>query len=91
MLPLRTRRLKKQKLKLVIELDSILVFIVLYAILLFADLIPLIKNKDKKALYLSIPVYLITLTANFLVSLNLINLNLSQIITRIISSIIKIE
>jgi len=47
-------------------MDSISVVLVLYAILIFIDLTPLIKKKKRKALYLSIPVYLLTLTVNLM-------------------------
>ena len=45
-------------------MDSIAVILVLYGIFIFIDLIPLMKKK--KALYLSIPIYLLTLIVNLM-------------------------
>jgi len=47
-------------------MDSIVVVLVLYGIFILIDLIPLMKKKKKKALYLSIPIYLLTLIVNLM-------------------------
>jgi len=47
-------------------MDSIAVVLVLYGIFIFIDLIPLIKKKKKKVLYLSIPIYLLTFIINLM-------------------------
>lgn len=49
-------------------MDSVLIFLFLYAILLLADLIPTIRKKKKKALYFYIPVFLLTLVINLMQS-----------------------
>lgn len=50
-------------------MDTILIFLFFYAIVLFVDLIPLIRKKEKKSLYLSIPVFLLTLAVNVMAGL----------------------
>ncbi len=50
-------------------MDSMMVLFALYGILICIDLIPLMRKKRGKALYLSIPVYLLTLTINSMAGL----------------------
>jgi len=65
----------------------------LYTILICIDLIPLIKKKNKKALFLSIPVYLLTLIVNVLEGFDIdfppINAMITQIITSIFPNIMR--
>lgn len=50
-------------------MEYILICLLLYGILFVADIIPSIKKKDKKTLYVSIPIYAITLVLNILIGL----------------------
>ncbi|MDF1495293.1 hypothetical protein [Caproiciproducens sp. CPB-2] len=68
-------------------MSSMIVFLILYAILIVFDLIPVLKKRDKKALWFSIPVYLITLTANIMLSFSADITGSNKIISQIISSI----
>ncbi len=69
------------------DMSSMIVFLVLYAILIVFDLIPVFKKKDKKALWFSVPVYLITLTVNIMTSFGVDMMSPNKIISQIISSI----
>lgn len=60
----------------------------LYAFLICFDLIPLIKKKDKKALFLNVPVYLLTLTVNVMVAFGFKFFPINDMIKQIITSII---
>ncbi|MGX8700397.1 hypothetical protein [Caproiciproducens sp.] len=60
---------------------------ILYAVLVVFDLIPAFKKGDKKALWFSVPVYLITLTVNIMMSFGADITSPNKIISRIISSI----
>lgn len=68
-------------------MDEFLIFAILFLILIFADLIPTIRKKDKKTLFFSIPVYLITAALDFMIALGVslppLNLYLKQIISSI--------
>lgn len=68
-------------------MDLFLIFAFLYFVLIIADLIPTIRKKDKKALFISIPVYLITIALNFMIALGIqlpkVNLALKQLISSI--------
>ena len=72
-------------------MDSMIVFIFLYAILICTDLIPLIKKKDKKVLFFSVPVYLLTLTVNIMQSFGFNLFNPNNIIKQVITSIFHIS
>lgn len=49
-------------------MQYLLICLFLYGILIVADIIPAIKQKDKKTLYVSIPIYSITLILNVLLA-----------------------
>lgn len=53
-------------------MQYLLICLFLYGILIVADIIPAIKQKDKKALYVSIPIYFITLVLNVLLAFGVI-------------------
>ena len=72
-------------------MDSMIVFIFLYAILICIDLIPVIKKKDKKVLFFSVPVYLLTLTINIMQSFGFNLFNPNNAIKQIITSIFHIS
>ncbi|WP_312693741.1 hypothetical protein [Caproiciproducens sp.] len=72
-------------------MDSMIVFIFLYAVLICTDLIPLIKEKDKKVLFFSVPVYLLTLTVNIMQSFGFNLSNPNNVIKQIITSIFHIS
>lgn len=52
-------------------MDSILVFLALYAVLVITDLIPVIRSGKKKEMVFSFIVYAGTLFLNILLTLNL--------------------
>ncbi len=68
-------------------MSSMVVFLILYAILIVFDLIPVFKKKDKKAAWFTVPVYLITLTVNIMMSFGVDITSPNKIISQIISSI----
>ena len=68
-------------------MDILMISGFLYAFLICFDLIPLIKKKDKKALFLSVPVYLLTLTVNVMIGFGFSFPPLSDMITQMITSI----
>jgi hypothetical protein len=68
-------------------LDSFVIFIILYIILIVFDLIPLIKKKNKKALYVSVPIYLLTITVNSMSSLGFPFVSLGPLLQKLIASI----
>ncbi len=72
-------------------MDSIVIYIALYGFLLFADLIPAIKKKEKKALYFSIPVYLLTLAINIMMALGTNIPSPNGPIIQIINSIFHVQ
>ena len=72
-------------------MDVILITGFLYAFLIIFDLIPLIKKKDKKALFLSIPIYLVTLTVNVMSGLGVKFPYINDMITRMITSIFHMQ
>lgn len=45
---------------------SAIFYIILYIVIIIFDVIPFIKNKDKKVLYIYMPILLVTLTINIL-------------------------
>ena len=63
----------------------------LYVFLLFSDLIPLIKKKEKKALFVSIPVYVLTLTINVMVAMGFAFPPINDMITQMIKSIFHMQ
>lgn len=62
-----------------------MVCVILYAILLATDIVPLIKKKEKKALYISIPVYAVTFAVNVLIGLRVHIISLGELTDRIMS------
>ncbi len=72
-------------------MDGMLIYAVLYAVLIFFDLIPAIKKKDKKSLYFSIPVYLLTLGINVMIALGVNIPRFHEPIKQIINSVFHIQ
>ncbi|NLJ30270.1 MAG: hypothetical protein GX424_01470 [Clostridiales bacterium] len=46
--------------------ESFIIYIGFYVLLIFTDLIPDIRKKDKKSLWIFIPVFIATLTMNIM-------------------------
>jgi hypothetical protein len=63
----------------------------LYVFLICVDLIPMIKKKEKKALFLSIPVYMLTLAVNVMVGLGINLPPFNDMITQMIKSIFHMQ
>lgn len=72
-------------------MDQTWVFLFLYTVLILFDLIPAMKKKDKKALYVSIPIYLLTLTVNLMSSFGFSFPALNPIIGQFIQSIFHMQ
>lgn len=49
--------------------ESLIIYLGLYTVLIFTDLLPAIKKKDKTALWVFIPVFAVTLAANIMASM----------------------
>lgn len=69
-------------------MESMVVFLILYSILIVFDLIPMIRKKDKKALFVAVPVYILTLTADIMLSFGANLPSPSKFIGNIVTSII---
>lgn len=67
----------------------ITIFGAFYIILVFTDLVPMIRKKKKKYLYFYIPVYAVTLVANILIALNFRFTSITEILERFMSTFIK--
>jgi hypothetical protein len=67
------------------------IIVLLYAFLICFDLIPVIKKKEKKALFLSIPVYILTLVINIMTGLGFNFPPINDMITQMITSIFHMQ
>ncbi len=72
-------------------MEYILICLLLYGILIVADIIPSIKKKDKKTLYVSIPIYAITLVLNILIGLGVQLPSPNKAIESFLTSIFQIK
>lgn len=72
-------------------MNAVFVVILFYIVLVVVDLIPLLKNKKRKKLYLIIPVYLITLTLNIIYSLGGDLIYVGPLIQELIKSIFHLS
>lgn len=72
-------------------MQYILICVFFYIILFFADLMPLFKKKDKKSLYVSVPIYIVTLILNVLIGLNVGITGLNMMIADMIKSIFHMQ
>ncbi|TGJ75983.1 hypothetical protein CAGA_19590 [Caproiciproducens galactitolivorans] len=72
-------------------MDSFIVFLILYTLFIIFDLVPSFKKEEKKVLFFSIPVYILTFMLDTMFSFgsNLVNPN--QAITDFISSVFHIS
>lgn len=68
-------------------MEIFVIFGCFYATLIVLDLIPTIRKKDKKTLFFSIPVYLVTLTISMMIAAGIEMPNLNQAIQSMISHI----
>ncbi len=64
-------------------------FLAFYIILVFTDLIPLIRAKKKKYLWLCIPVYAFTLAANIMIGMSFRFTSITKILEKFMSGFIK--
>lgn len=67
----------------------IVICLVLYTALVFLDVVPAFKKKQWKALYFSIPVYIITLIMNIIIGLGARISGPNQLIEKLFSSFVK--
>lgn len=71
-------------------MDSYLIIGAFYAVLIFTDLIPAIREKKTKGLFFSIPVYLITLIVNIMIVMGVQFPAITTVIQHAIQSMLKI-
>lgn len=64
-------------------------FLAFYIILVFTDLIPLIRAKKKKYLWFCIPVYAVTLAANIMIGMSFRLISITKILEKFMSGFIK--
>lgn len=67
----------------------LLFFLAFYIILVFTDLIPMIRAKKKKYLWFCIPVYAVTLAANIIIGMSFRFTSITEILERFMSGFIK--
>ncbi len=67
----------------------ITIFLVFYITLVFTDLIPMIKKKDRDYLWFYFPVYAVTLIVNILIGLNFRSPSITAILEKWLSNFIK--
>lgn len=70
-------------------MEIFLIFLTLYVILFFTDLLPLIKKKEKKPLLISIPIYLATFVLNTMTSFGTKIPPLNDAIAQMIRSVFR--
>ena len=68
-----------------------MICVVLYIILIFADLVPIIKKGQRKSLWFSIPIYLFTFVLNILLGLGVKIISPNDIIEQIINYVFNIK
>lgn len=66
--------------------DALVVYLGIYAVLIFADLIPNIRKKEKKALWVSVPIYGATLVVNIMSTIGFSFPSFSGIIKQILQA-----
>ncbi len=71
-------------------MDLYLTLGVLYAVLIFYDLIPLLRRKDKKSICFSIPIYAITMILSALMATDVKLPDISKTIDSVIGNIFHI-
>lgn len=65
------------------------IFGAFYITLIFTDLIPLMRKKEKKYLRFCIPVYLFTLIANIILGMDIRITSITAILEKFMSNFIK--
>lgn len=70
-------------------MQDVLILLALYAILIAADVVPLLKGKDKSYLYFVIPAYLITLVLNLLAVFGMPYPSIFSMIQKMLSHVVK--
>ena len=73
------------------DMEYIAICVLLYVILIFADIIPIIKKGQRKPLWFSIPVYLVTFVLNILVGLGVKIVSPGDIIVQFINTALKLK
>lgn len=72
-------------------MQPVLIALLLILILVFTDLVPLFKNKEKQALWFTLPCFVFALVIYILDGLNIQFTSPIRIITSIIQSMLKIK
>lgn len=67
----------------------ITIFLVFYITLVFTDLVPMIRKKEKKYLWFYIPVYAVTLIANIMIGMSFRFTSITSILEKFMSGFIK--
>lgn len=67
----------------------LLIFMVFFVSLIFTDLIPLIREKKKKYVWFSVPVYAVTLIVNIMIGMNFRFTSITAILEKFMSGFIK--
>lgn len=67
----------------------IAIFLMFYVTLVFTDLIPMIRAKKKKYLWLYYPVYAVTLVANILIGMDVRFTSITALLEKFMSGFIK--
>ena len=49
-------------------MQTALIYLFLYVLFFFIDLLPLIRKKEKKALFIYIPIFILTFAADIMIS-----------------------
>lgn len=72
-------------------MQYILICLFLYGILFVADIIPTIKKKEWKTLYVSLPIYAVTLVLNILIGIGIKIPSPNKAIESFLTSIFQIK
>lgn len=67
----------------------LLIFMTFYITLVFTDLVPMIRKKEKKYLMFYIPAYAVTLVANIMIGTSFRFTSIISILERFMSGFIK--
>lgn len=70
-------------------MQDLIVFLIFFVLLAAFDLIPLIRRKEWRYLYFSIPVYVLSLCMNLLMASDIRYPSITKVIEGVLSKIIK--